>query len=903
MAGQNAARLAVQLALESGTFSADVQAAIDKFVKLPNAIKRESKSAAKDIELMRYAIADYGKEVSYVTKMQRELYGEFGKYKNAAAEQHGLAMSMLQVAHAMDKQVESQKKLGEQKLGGLNAQQKAALGYQTTDIITSLAGGQNPMLVLLQQGGQLRDQFGGFGALFRGIASAVTLTGTAMTLLGVGIGAVVYATYQGNEELKKFNNELLLSGNLANQTYDKYINASHALAQSQNVSIKTAKEAYGAVAASGQFTEKSILSVSTAITAFARTAGVSGTEAAQKLIPAFSGGARSIKELNDQYNFLTLKQYQVVSAATSKSGNVALQMDIIKMASEALTKQIEKSIDNLGYFDKLFIKASDFFTLLKEWGANNRAKDVDNLTKSIVNLQKAYDAALQSKNTFPKELAQRKQELEDAKAELKRLQNNIADEEAVSKKSAEDKEKVRKYKASEDQAGGPGAGVKKRYELEREQEKANFQLQVANANEFKKIELENSRDIKLAQIDDRERTETEGSHYALLNQQLLAAKISEINAETIRKKNDLAKKGIEKDYQLSALNAESEFQMLVQGLDKFKRIDLQAARDMEIEKSRIVKLNAEERNLWQEKNALELEANLKRIYQKAESDKAELARSSFEEVRKNLQTQQNSVDLEREKLAIYEKNFLISDADYKIELLKLETKQKMKEIDDNPNLDAAKKAEGKAMVLELQRSKTAVDQLDVRLKLLKDSGAFVFKSLEDAIIQFTRTGKLSFKDLVGSVLRGLLEMQIRAQSTKLFAMLGSFLMPAAGNFSLSGGGGSGLGLTPGGGGLGLTSGGGLGLMPRASGGSVSANDSYMVGENGPEMFVPRQSGTIIPNNQMSSMGNQPQVIYNGPYIASMSAIDTQSAAQFLAKNKNSVWSANQSAARGLPTNR
>jgi hypothetical protein len=46
-----------------------------------------------------------------------------------------------------------------------------------------------------------------------------------------------------------------------------------------------------------------------------------------------------------------------------------------------------------------------------------------------------------------------------------------------------------------------------------------------------------------------------------------------------------------------------------------------------------------------------------------------------------------------------------------------------------------------------------------------------------------------------------------------------------------------------------------------------------------------------------------QNVYNGPYIANMSAIDTQSAMQFLSKNKNSVWAANQSASRGIPASR
>jgi hypothetical protein len=91
---------------------------------------------------------------------------------------------------------------------------------------------------------------------------------------------------------------------------------------------------------------------------------------------------------------------------------------------------------------------------------------------------------------------------------------------------------------------------------------------------------------------------------------------------------------------------------------------------------------------------------------------------------------------------------------------------------------------------------------------------------------------------------------------------------------------------------------------RAKGGTVVGNTPYMVGENGPELVIPQRSGTVIPNNQLSNhIGQAPQVVYNGPYIANMSAIDTQSAMQFLAKNKDSVWAANQSASRSMPASR
>jgi uncharacterized phage protein gp47/JayE len=44
------------------------------------------------------------------------------------------------------------------------------------------------------------------------------------------------------------------------------------------------------------------------------------------------------------------------------------------------------------------------------------------------------------------------------------------------------------------------------------------------------------------------------------------------------------------------------------------------------------------------------------------------------------------------------------------------------------------------------------------------------------------------------------------------------------------------------------------FSPKAIGGSVQAGQPYMVGERGAEMFVPNQSGTIIPNNKLGGSG-------------------------------------------------
>lgn len=150
----------------------------------------------------------------------------------------------------------------------------------------------------------------------------------------------------------------------------------------------------------------------------------------------------------------------------------------------------------------------------------------------------------------------------------------------------------------------------------------------------------------------------------------------------------------------------------------------------------------------------------------------------------------------------------------------------------------------------------------------------VVGNMNSAIDNFVRTGKLNFKDLAKSIIQDLIAIQLKAQAAFL-------LSKAMGAMGFGG------------------------FTAKAGGGSVSQSIPYMVGENGPELFVPQAGGAIIPTQRLGSdMGMGGQTInYNGPYIQNMSAIDTQTASQFLAKNRMAVWSANQSATRSLPQSR
>ncbi|END1806732.1 phage tail length tape measure family protein, partial [Escherichia coli] len=147
----------------------------------------------------------------------------------------------------------SRQALAAQKAGISVGQYKAAmrmLPAQFTDVATQLAGGQSPWLILLQQGGQVKDSFGGMIPMFRGLAGAITLPMVGATSLAVATGALAYAWYQGNSTLSDFNKTLVLSGNQSGLTADRMLVLSRA-GQAAGLTFNQTSESLSALVKAG----------------------------------------------------------------------------------------------------------------------------------------------------------------------------------------------------------------------------------------------------------------------------------------------------------------------------------------------------------------------------------------------------------------------------------------------------------------------------------------------------------------------------------------------------------------------------------------------------------------------------------------------------------------------------
>jgi len=161
-----------------------------------------------------------------------------------------------------------------------------------------------------------------------------------------------------------------------------------------------------------------------------------------------------------------------------------------------------------------------------------------------------------------------------------------------------------------------------------------------------------------------------------------------------------------------------------------------------------------------------------------------------------------------------------------------------------------------------------------------ENGAKAFQSvmgnMESALDNFVRTGKLSFKSLARSIIQDLIAMQLKASASSIFrTLLGGFgFMNDRGGMEVAG------------------------SLGFADGGEPPVGKASIVGERGPELFVPRTAGTIIPNHALAGVGGTTMVTNN--YI---NAIDTKSFEERLYGSSNAIWAANQYANKSLAVNR
>ncbi len=293
---------------------------------------------------------------------------------------------------------------------------------QMTDIIVGLSTGQSPFMVLMQQGGQLKDMFGGIGPAIKGVGGYVLGLINPVTLAAAAVGVLGLAYYKGSQEQDEFYKSLTLSGNLVGKTTGQLVEMAARVLVVANSTTGVTVATLNQIVSSGKVAAESLERVTTAVVEISEATGI----ATEKLVGDFNDIAAdpvaAITKLNDQYHFLTLATYNQIKALQDE-GN---QQDAARVASDAYANAMQQRANdihqNLGILERAWDSLAK--TAKGAWDAMLDIGREQTGTERISQIRKELDwidKAAGGKLFF----GGRKAELED---ELNNLQSQITTE-------------------------------------------------------------------------------------------------------------------------------------------------------------------------------------------------------------------------------------------------------------------------------------------------------------------------------------------------------------------------------------------------------------------------------------------------------------------------------------------
>lgn len=257
--------------------------------------------------------------------------------------------------------------------GAISAGQTAAawrqLPMQMQDIGVSLAGGMNPLLVMIQQVPQITGAFGGVRPAIAALAGAVTPVVAAIGALTIGVTGVAAAFIMGQREAASFVNSLNMTGNAAGLTLDKWDQLTEKISGATGATVGLARESVAVAAGTGLFDRNSIESVSTAIAAYAKVTDQTAEQAGQNFNDIGRDAAAWAVKQNESLHFLTLETYNHIKALRDQGEG----QKAAAVAADALTQALTAQPKQLGDIESALAAASSgwsrFWAAAKSIGA------------------------------------------------------------------------------------------------------------------------------------------------------------------------------------------------------------------------------------------------------------------------------------------------------------------------------------------------------------------------------------------------------------------------------------------------------------------------------------------------------------------------------------------------------
>lgn len=214
---------------------------------------------------------------------------------------------------------------------------------QMTDIIVGLSTGQSPFMVLMQQGGQLKDMFGGIGPAIKGVGTYVMGLVNPFTLAAAAVGFLGLAYYKGTQEQDEFYKSLVLTGNLVGKTSGQLADIAASTGIAADSTTGKAASTLNQLVSSGKVAGDSLERVTIAIVKISDATGIATEKLASDFNDLAADPVAAITKLNDQYHFLTLATYNQIKALQDE-GN---QQDAARVATDAYANAMQQRANDI----------------------------------------------------------------------------------------------------------------------------------------------------------------------------------------------------------------------------------------------------------------------------------------------------------------------------------------------------------------------------------------------------------------------------------------------------------------------------------------------------------------------------------------------------------------------------
>lgn len=727
------------------------------------------------------------------------------------------------------------------------AQQAAALRgvpAQITDIVVSLQGGQQPLTVLLQQGGQLKDMFGGIVPAARALGSTILGLVNPWTVAAAAVAVFSTALVSGKGELPEFTKTLILSGNAAGKTAAGMSNLATRIADVAGSRGK-AVDALNQIAASGKIAGQNFAVVGEAAVAANRATGKAIADTVQEFETLRGKPAEAIAALNEQQHFLTLEVYQQIASLERQGRTQEAAALAQRTYADAVKQQAEEVRQSLG-------------TLETAWNAVTQG------ASSAWEAMKSFGRA----PTFDQITAQ----LRTVNAELKQLRDNAAPQDDETKAFVGDGGRAARRRAKplerdqnrliaeaaalQDQADQAAVvGWQKRQEAEKIAAEARLS---SLAKETETNRQKREREIAQVKKDAEITGATLDTQKKLIDQINEKYKDPAVKAYTEDAATKLLQQYREAGASLQAqISSESKLAAWGQKRAEFE----QQIADIKGKKV----LTSDQKSLLAQQDMLRRQLDLnvaaeKELRTKQETAKVEALRASLAATR----------DLEQQQYADQVAGVGLGDRAQE----ELRARQAILRDYQRQQAQFDRSMASGQMLPETYRSQTAVlkEHLDLRLSMQQqyfdqvrdaqanwkngatsalgnylDSAANVaaqtktmfsnaFQGAEDAIVRFATAGKLSVRDFATSVIADFARIAARQAAAGLLGTIAGSLAGAAVSGISAGASYQGSGMAAVGSTDGMTGNWGAIAGARASGGPTAANSLYRVNELGPELY-------------------------------------------------------------------